>query len=86
MKGWSLIYVTAAAIQNFALKASAGNSCSALKLRMNEEGWGLDEHDHLVIWVPPEMRTSVEGSFCRVEIDFADAQHGEDWTECFERD
>ena len=53
------------------------------------DGWIMDDDDNLLIWVPDEYRASLwsPGTLVLVgrepiDIDFGNALHGIDWTNC----
>ncbi|KAG8759721.1 hypothetical protein FRC11_001541 [Ceratobasidium sp. 423] len=59
--------------------------------KLNEEGWVLDHDSHLLLWVPPDLRSrlkrpgnpiliSHQGS---VQLDFSNARIGNFWEECY---
>ncbi|KAH7322323.1 hypothetical protein B0J17DRAFT_772737 [Rhizoctonia solani] len=58
---------------------------------IDNDGWVRDSHDHLLLWVPPDLRSillqprnpALISSQGYIELDFSDARIGDVWETCY---
>ncbi|KAF8720228.1 hypothetical protein RHS02_09038, partial [Rhizoctonia solani] len=62
-----------------------------LNWKIDKDGWVRDSHDHLLFWVPPDLRgallmpqnTMLMSRQCKAELELTNAKIGNEWEACY---